>query len=78
MRERRPTRAEDCARWRRERIAAHALTEHSTRELATAIEAGDRRYRRLSRRLDDFGTRLESLRAAQVATPAHRALASHT
>jgi hypothetical protein len=73
-----PTRAEDCARWRRERIAAHALTVRSARELATAIEAGNRRYRRLSRRIDDFGRRIEVVRAAQMASPAHRALVSHT
>jgi hypothetical protein len=72
-----PTRAEDCARWRRERIAAHALTEHSTQDLTAAIEVGDRRYHRLSRRLDECGTRLAAARAVQVASPAHRALVSH-
>jgi len=37
-----------------------------TRELAAAIAVGDARYRRLSRRLDEFGTRLRAVRAALV------------
>ena len=33
------------------------------RELDTAIEVGDRSYRRLRRRLDDFGTHLDAVRS---------------
>jgi hypothetical protein len=56
-----PTRAEDCARWQRERTEAHALTVHSTRDLATTIAVGEAGYRRLRQRLDDFGTRLAAV-----------------
>jgi hypothetical protein len=56
-----PTRADDCARWQRERAEAHALTVRSTRDLATAIAVGVAGYRRLRQRLDDFGTRLAAV-----------------
>lgn len=56
-----PTRADDCARWQRERTKAHARSVHSTQDLATAIAVGDAGYRRLRQRLDDFGTRLAAV-----------------
>jgi hypothetical protein len=62
-----PRRAEDFARWQRERAEARAHNRHAASELAAAIDVGDAGYRRLRRRLDDFGTRLEVVRAAQCA-----------
>jgi hypothetical protein len=56
-----PTRADDRARWQHECSEAHAVTVHSTRDLATAIAVGDAGYRRLRQRLDDFGTRLAAV-----------------
>jgi hypothetical protein len=62
-----PRRAEDFARRRRERVEARAHAQHAARDLAAAIDVGDAGYRRLRRRLDDFGTRLEVVRASQHA-----------
>ncbi len=50
------------ARRQRERAEAHSRTKQALRELDTAIEVGDRSYRRLSHRLDDYGTRLGAAR----------------
>jgi hypothetical protein len=61
-----PTRADDCARWRRERAEGRARCERTARALATAIDDGDARYRGLRRRLDDFGLRVEAVHARQL------------
>jgi hypothetical protein len=61
--EARPSRAEDHARWQRERAEAHSRTKQAVRELDTAIEVGRRSYRRLRHRLGDYGTRLEAVRS---------------
>jgi hypothetical protein len=58
-----PTRAEDHARWQRERADARARERRLTDDLAAAIDAGDDRYLRLRRGLDDYGTRLEAVRS---------------
>jgi hypothetical protein len=71
-----PAWADAFARRRRERAEARTNAEQEARELAAAIEAGDAGYRRLCRRLDDFGARVEAVRARQAASPAHRALVS--
>jgi len=72
-----PSWAEDFARRRRERAEAQADAKLEARELAAAIEADEAGYRRLSRRLDAFGSRLEAVRSEQADSPAHLALASH-
>jgi hypothetical protein len=72
-----PSWAQDFARRRRERAEAQADAKLEARELAAAIEADDAGYRRLSRRLDAFGARLEAVRAEQADSPAHLALVSH-
>ena len=58
-----PSRAENHARWQRERAEAHSRTKRAVRELDTAIEVGDRNYRRLRHRLNDYGTQLEAVRS---------------
>jgi hypothetical protein len=58
-----PSRADDHARWQRERAEARAHTKQVTQELADAIDVGDAACRRLGRRLDAFGTRLDAVRA---------------
>jgi hypothetical protein len=65
-----PSRADNCARWRRERADSRSRANRSTRALAAAIDVGDARYRRLCRRLDDYGTRLG---AARVKLHVHEA-----
>jgi hypothetical protein len=72
-----PAWADDFARRRREHAEGRAHAAEDARELATAIEAGDATYGRLSRRLDDFGARVDVVRARQADSPAHRALVSH-
>jgi hypothetical protein len=54
-------RAEDHERWRRERDAARAHARVVRRGLDDAIAVGDRRYRRLRHRLDDYGTHLDAV-----------------
>jgi hypothetical protein len=56
-------RAEDHARWQRERAESRARTKQVTLELAEAIDAGDAACRQLGRRLDAYGTRLDAVRA---------------
>ena len=65
-----PRRTENHARWQRERAEAHSRTKraHSrtkraVHELDTAIEVGDRSYRRLCHRLNDYGTQLDAARS---------------
>ena len=57
------SRAENHARWQRERAEAHSRTKRAVRELDTAIAVGDRSYRRLCHRLDDYGTQLDAARS---------------
>jgi hypothetical protein len=63
------SRADDHARWQRERTEARSRTNGATRELAAAIAAGDARCRRLHQDLDDYGTRLEAVRVRLVKAP---------
>jgi hypothetical protein len=58
-----PSRAENHARWQRERAEAHSRTKRAVRELDTAIAVGDRSSRRLRHRLNDYGTQLEAVRS---------------
>jgi hypothetical protein len=58
-----PSRAENRARWQRERAEAHSRSQHAVRDLDTAIEVGERSYRRLRHRLDDYGTKFEAARS---------------
>jgi len=67
-----PSRAEDHARWRAERLDAKRRQKQQMRELAAAIDAGDAAYRRLRDRLDDFSIRLAAVRRTLVTTPAGR------
>jgi hypothetical protein len=55
-------RAADRARRQRERAEARRHVEQLERQLASAIDAGDVRCRRLQARLDDFDTRLAATR----------------
>jgi hypothetical protein len=64
-----PGRAEDHARWQRERAEARNRAEDATRDLAAAIDAGDAGYRRLRHGLDDYSTRLEAVRVRLVHAP---------
>lgn len=64
-----PSWAEEHARRQRERAEARSRTKDVTRELEDAIEAGDAGYRRLRRKLDDYGTRLEAVRVRLVPAP---------
>lgn len=64
-----PSRAEDHARWQHERAEARSRATDATRELAAAIDVGDADYRRLRQGLDDYGTRLEAVRARLVPAP---------
>ena len=57
------SRADDHARWQRERAESRAHTKQVTLELAEAIEVGDAACRQLGRRLDAYGNRLEAVRA---------------
>jgi hypothetical protein len=66
-----PSRAEDHARWQRERAEARSRTKDGTRELAAAIDAGEAGYRRLRRDLLDYGTSLDAVRARLVPAPPH-------
>jgi hypothetical protein len=68
-----PSRAEQCARWRAERLDANRRQKRQARELAAAIDVGDAAYRRLRQRLDDFGTRLAVVRLTLSASPAGHA-----
>ena len=65
-----PSRAEDHARWRAERLDAKRRQKQQLRELAAAIDVGDAAYRRLRDRLDDFGTRLAVVRLTLSTTQA--------
>jgi hypothetical protein len=58
-----PSRAENHARRQRERAEAHSRTQHAVCALDTAIEVGERSYRRLRHRLDDYGTKFEAARS---------------
>jgi hypothetical protein len=58
-----PSRAEDHARWQHERTDARDRDRQVELELADAVEAGDAAYRRLRRRLDEYGTRLDAVHA---------------
>jgi len=68
-----PSRAEQHARWRAERLDANRRQKEQARELAAAIDVGDAAYRRLRQRLDDFATRLAVVRLTLSATPGGRA-----
>jgi hypothetical protein len=63
-----PSRAEDHARWQRERAEARARTKRGTRELAAAIDVAEASYRRLRHRLDDYGASLEAVRVRLCGT----------
>ena len=67
-----PSRAQDHARWQRERAADGRRARRLADELAGAIEVGDAGYRRLDRRLDDYGARLAVVRLRLYRTPASR------
>jgi hypothetical protein len=64
-----PSRAEDHARWQRERVEVRSRSKDVARELAAAIDAGEDGYRRLRQDLDDYGTRLEAVRVRLVPAP---------
>ena len=57
-----PSRAEDHARWTRERAEASKRARTLTRELAAAIDIGDANWRQLHDRLDEYGARLAVVR----------------
>jgi len=63
------SRAEEHARWQRERAEARSRTKDVTRELANAIDAGEAGYRRLRQDLEDYGTRLDAVRVRLVPAP---------
>jgi hypothetical protein len=73
-----PAWAAGFARRRREHAEGRAHAAQDARELAGAIAASGTRYDRLRRRLDDFGARVEAVRAHEAASPAHRALVSRS
>lgn len=58
-----PSHAEDYARRQRERAEARSRTRRMTRELAVAIDAAEAGYSGLRRRLNDYGSGLEAVRA---------------
>ena len=64
-----PSRAEIQARSQAERAAGERRRQQAQHELVTAIGAGDAAYRRLSDRLDDFGTRLAAARLTLRLSP---------
>ncbi len=70
-------RAEDHARWQHERADARDHATQVELELTDAIEVGDAAYRRLRRRLDEYGTRLDAVHARLYGdSPARAARAS--
>ena len=62
-------RAEDHARWQHERGDARDHAAQVELELTDAIDVGDAAYRRLRRRLDEYGTRLDAVHARLYGTP---------
>ena len=66
-------RAEDHARWQHERGDARDHAAQVELELTDAIDVGDAAYRRLRRRLDEYGTRLDAVHARLYGDPSARA-----
>jgi hypothetical protein len=64
-----PSRAENHARWQRERAGARDRSKQVTLELTAAIDVGDAAYRRLWLRLDEYGTRLDAVHARLYRNP---------